>query len=1745
MVCLRESLPEIREQIQNLADKLGVDYSTAKIILQENNGYDLDKAPSGAESKLYQTLLEHYNGDERKALIAKAKTYLQPFFDWFGNWTDPDATDVSKVIDENGEPLVVYHGGMSDITTFYNQTENPIYDQTKHQGYTNKDRVGIYFSKHKDIAKNYASQYKKNTRQIYFVFLNIKNPKQVSYVETLKNRLIRFGTFGLLKKPTVDNIRESELNTLYKDNDGVNHSNGTEYVVFNSNQVKSIDNQGSYSNTNNNIYQKESPYKGNANNKAFLDIAYKHYQRGSVEGNSNTLLKELIDSGIINGFYKQVAEKLLEFAPYKIELMEHNKGFEYNKGKIQIGVYSNWNTEQMALSLLHEMLHPQLSYIIENNTDNELHRKFRKTIKDLYYYAVNIGVTKDDAYGMKSQDEFAIELLSGDELIREILKKVPEYDSTFKDLIFKLLDQILSILRIEPKFTKKDRVLNELEKARQLTFKIVIKNAQNGLLFEQINIGNKLKSTSSKLDKTNEKLKKGIKQRLATIQRYQTKNADVIRETQRLIDKLNNLDSIEGTIEFVNFVRDNIVDAFEFLNNSYEDINSTQIVQLKRDYLGFFIPMMNDIKMILDTTDELNNIDDYDVFKQTVNSIVSGQVTLMNTYQNVLNQKTRDMLISYAESAGSTTVDQLINWLEDPNKDLNWFDEFLGQNSSTGNEVFRIMTDMLNNSVSITKQNTYQEGIKLVNLLNDAKKANKGIDIMSLLQEKDKNGQTTGYFTRNLNYGLFYHDLQKEYDKITKDMNLEKNSDGEIVFTDKEQEREFRKRRINAQLKYGNLKYTKEYYVEKSKLPIEAQDALDYVNSEIDFLIKSISSNGVIRWDKITDTKRAQLDALYRQKSELYSEFYADGEAKSGTDLVVAKALQKMRKNLKGKIGYKPDYMKFNASAQAIINKFGKDSNQYKKWIENATVETFTDKFYELLDQISTSDDSTLDSLYEERNTIMNMYRNQDSRAIEMPISDENKSRLIELDKQIAERRKELGKKQNDLKFSDFAEIRKTKQYYEDERNAKESGTYEEWYAKNHYEVDGKMRTASYYTYMYPKNVKYIIRKPNKFYSQLDQTSEYVNPEYDLNGEYIQPKKQLYDNTIAYNKIINNPTVKALYDALINKMQESNQKIAFAQNQNPYRLPQISGRMMATIARSDDKFEALKYVITDQFKIKDDDIDYVDSFEQRPDGSKIKLIPTRFMKMLDDPKMITSDVVGSVIQYFEMAENYKNMSAIQNDLEMTLYHIEGLSVNTGDEIKQGNNTRLYKKMVTLLDMNLYGKKKDKTTIKGYNLSKGLTKLFNYISLNNLAYNPWAITAGYVTGQGTLDIEAIAGKYFNIDDITFAKVEFAKRLGHITANIGNVNDKDKLIMLMQMNQVVRSNQETFDRLDQSSILRGINQHFWYNGYTMGDFTVKSQLLMATYHSYKYINGEYLTKEQYIAKYYPNNRKDGESHFKAIVGTLWDVYDVIDGELKITATGAQKNAAERMYSQVMKKVNQLAVRIDGNITDIDRTHIHQNAITQFIAMHRNFLISGLQERLKSKQFNYSTGQMEGGMYSDAWKFLKNRFSMDKINVITSIIADYNNLDELEKYNVRRVYMDIMNIMIWSMLISTLFVAAADDDPDEWYLQALAYAATRISFEFRTLYNPLEVTNLFNSPSAAVSTLENAFNYVKLVFPGTYFYESNIFSEVKSGVYKGWPKILRNTIKLTPIKNVLEATDTRGVRSKRNYLENQMMF
>jgi len=105
--CPNLSNKQVKREFEELTNLFGEDM--AYFLWNKNNGYSLDKAPNGADSKLFLSLIDNYNGDREKALKAKAKVYTSEFTKWFGDWTKEDKTDVSKIVDENGEPLIVYH----------------------------------------------------------------------------------------------------------------------------------------------------------------------------------------------------------------------------------------------------------------------------------------------------------------------------------------------------------------------------------------------------------------------------------------------------------------------------------------------------------------------------------------------------------------------------------------------------------------------------------------------------------------------------------------------------------------------------------------------------------------------------------------------------------------------------------------------------------------------------------------------------------------------------------------------------------------------------------------------------------------------------------------------------------------------------------------------------------------------------------------------------------------------------------------------------------------------------------------------------------------------------------------------------------------------------------------------------------------------------------------------------------------------------------------------------------------------------------------------------------------------------------------------------------------------------------------------------------------------------------------------------------------------------------------------------
>jgi hypothetical protein len=103
-------------------------------------------APNGNKSNLPNKLYRYVRTDEFKS--------------WFGDWEN-NKSDSSKMLDENGEPMIFYHGTKTKFDRF---------DPDKQKiGWLGR---GFYFTDDKIETKQYG-------RNMLKVFLNIRNPFSV------------------------------------------------------------------------------------------------------------------------------------------------------------------------------------------------------------------------------------------------------------------------------------------------------------------------------------------------------------------------------------------------------------------------------------------------------------------------------------------------------------------------------------------------------------------------------------------------------------------------------------------------------------------------------------------------------------------------------------------------------------------------------------------------------------------------------------------------------------------------------------------------------------------------------------------------------------------------------------------------------------------------------------------------------------------------------------------------------------------------------------------------------------------------------------------------------------------------------------------------------------------------------------------------------------------------------------------------------------------------------------------------------------------------------------------------------------------------------------------------------------------------------------------------------------------------------------------------------------------------------
>ena len=456
----------------------------------------------------------------------------------------------------------------------------------------------------------------------------------------------------------------------------------------------------------------------------------------------------------------------------------------------------------------------------------------------------------------------------------------------------------------------------------------------------------------------------------------------------------------------------------------------------------------------------------------------------------------------------------------------------------------------------------------------------------------------------------------------------------------------------------------------------------------------------------------------------------------------------------------------------------------------------------------------------------------------------------------------------------------------------------------------------------------------NSPFTEIDLTSDWVNPKFVQGGESIQLKDK-YKNP-KYNQLVNG-TSKAdkelgeVYKLLINTMEEAYKLMPNLNPDNKYRLPQMRDRDAHMLFRHGIGNGLIAATVGfDTFNFTERDTRYNEEMTTRPDGTVVETIPQRWVQPLEDPTMICTDVIGSVAMFYEMACNFSNKSKIAPMFQALQLQLEGGVEGN----KSSNFMHQAYRLKKYIQMYVYGR--TRTGFKGgkmnameRRISAITDKLASKAHSMLMSHNWRAVLKNAYDSASTLTQEILAGKYFTVEDALWGNKIVGGEIFKAIASVGKTKAKSKLVALMQYNGATNSISEIFSRHNETWLRRVFGRFFHMGEYTLVDFMFKGWITAMTYHATRLVidpsTGEekFMTKDQAMYAYHKagQSMKDGKKAWKKAKVTLYDAYEIgPDGNIKIvdqyrdkvrpkvsTNVGYENEAGERESRKIETRVH----------------------------------------------------------------------------------------------------------------------------------------------------------------------------------------------------------------------------------------------
>lgn len=532
----------------------------------------------------------------------------------------------------------------------------------------------------------------------------------------------------------------------------------------------------------------------------------------------------------------------------------------------------------------------------------------------------------------------------------------------------------------------------------------------------------------------------------------------------------------------------------------------------------------------------------------------------------------------------------------------------------------------------------------------------------------------------------------------------------------------------------------------------------------------------------------------------------------------------------------------------------------------------------------------------------------------------------------------------------------------------------------------------------------------------------------------------------------------------------------------------------------------------------DDDISYEASGIKGFNDEEVMKLPLYYINAKGDTNDLSTDAIGTLVAYAEMALNYDAMRSIVDPMEIGRFIAKSRAINTtrGDkrvyesfgfgeyQVKNPLYTdpaksNFMKVLDDFFESKIYQRYLvDNGEVMGIDKNKAAGLLLKLGSTVQLGFNIMAGFANIATGIAMQNIETAAGEYFNARELASADKTFAAEMPAFMAEIGQRVKTSKLALfdeLFDVRQNMSKMSKNYSFLNKSILTRIFGPNIQYICQDAGDHWLYNRAAIAIVKRYKVLDGDRQISLWDALEKVPVDPSHPEYGMKL---------KVKEGIKKLDGS----DFTDRDILDVSDRIKHINQHCFGIYNDEDAIAARRTIVGRMIMQYRDWIPAQFRYRFGAMTTNLNKGEEEifEGYYRTSGRVLMRIFDELKNGEMT-IGQVWDDLEDFEKANIRRTIAELSQYC--ALLVFSAILHGLGDDKKERMGAIMAktysyasYITTREKTELGALIPvsmPKELIKILNAPFANTSVMSDIYNLRLCLWP------MNWTDEIQNGDYK----------------------------------------